>query len=149
MSTALKNTLEKYLRDHHVITLATAGAQGPWASAVFYVADGLDLIFLSAPHTRHAKNFGAGVAGAIHDNLENWEELKGVQLEGQCEMLEGAQRARAIDIYQTRFPITGPDAPAPIAAALDKVNFYRLKATSLSFIDNSQKLGHRETLDIA
>jgi len=148
MTTDLTTTLESYLQDHHVVTLATADSDGPWASAVFYVADGLDLIFLSAPHTRHAKNFDGGVAGAIHDNLENWEELKGVQLEGRCEVLEGDERTQAIGIYQTRFPVTGPDAPAPIAAALDKVNFYRFTATRMNFIDNSQGLGHRESLEL-
>ncbi|APR05899.1 hypothetical protein [Thauera chlorobenzoica] len=35
-----------YLQRHHVMTLATHGAGGPWAAAVFYVNDGADLYFL-------------------------------------------------------------------------------------------------------
>lgn len=144
----LKKTIVDYLREHHVVTLATTGDEGPWASAVFYVADGVDLIFLSAPHTRHARNFDRGVAGAIQDNLDDWESLKGIQLEGHCRLLESEDRTAAISLYSQRFPVTGPDAPAEIAAALDKVNFYRLESKRIWFIDNARGLGHRETLEL-
>lgn len=145
----LKETIAAYLREHHVVTLATMSDDGPWASAVFYVPDGLDLIFLSAPHTRHARNFERGVAGAIQENLDDWQSLKGVQLEGQCEVLKDEERHAAIEIYAQRFPVTGPDAPTEIAAALDKVNFYRLKSDRILFIDNARGLGHRDTLELS
>ncbi len=149
MTSQLKTDIATYLRAHHVVTLATSGSEGPWASAVFYVADHLDLIFLSAPHTRHARNFDGGVAGAIQENLDDWRALKGIQLEGRCHVLTGDERAAAIRTYSERFPVTGPDAPAEIAAALDKVNFYRLKSDRILFIDNARGLGHRETLELS
>lgn len=37
-----------YLREHHVMTVATHGSEGPWAAAVFYVNDGFTLFCLSA-----------------------------------------------------------------------------------------------------
>ena len=46
----------QHLQSHHVATLATTGAQGVWAAAVFYVHDGWALYFLSSPTSRHCAN---------------------------------------------------------------------------------------------
>ena len=48
-----------YLNSHHVLTLATHGPEGVWAAAVFYTNDGFRLYFLSAGHTRRARNMAA------------------------------------------------------------------------------------------
>ena len=46
-----------YIQTHQVMTLATIGDEGVWATAVFYANIDFNLYFLSAPHTRHAQNF--------------------------------------------------------------------------------------------
>ncbi len=61
-----------YLRDHNVMTLATIGAQGLWAAAVFYVNDGFTLYFLSAPTSRHSLNIESQstVAATIQEDYK-------------------------------------------------------------------------------
>ena len=46
LPTKLPQQAAAYLAGHHVMTLATQGADGPWAAAVFYASDGASLIFL-------------------------------------------------------------------------------------------------------
>ncbi|MDP7544375.1 MAG: pyridoxamine 5'-phosphate oxidase family protein, partial [Anaerolineales bacterium] len=86
-----------YLRGHNVMTLATAGEDGPWAAAVFYVNEGFTLNFLSAPTTRHAANIAANpqVAATVQEDYHDWREIKGVQLDGAAVMLSRTESATA------------------------------------------------------
>ena len=138
-----------YLRSHHVMTLATTGPYGLWAAALFYASKDFTLIFLSAAHTRHAQNSAAAprVAATIQENYENWEEIKGIQLEGIVQQLQDEDRQAAIQLYTTRFPFT-IQADSSMKTALTKVNWYQLIPDKLYFIDNSQGLGHRTEIQL-
>ena len=140
------------LHRHHVMTLATYGADGPWAAAVFYVNDGAAFYFLSSPTTRHCRNFAHDprCAATIHDDTSDWAQIKGVQLEGRVSGLGGDDAMRARQRYGEKFPLVGKlaNAPAAIVEALAKVHWYRLDAARLAFIDNSKGFGHREQIDL-
>lgn len=137
-----------YLRAHNVMTLATAGAQGPWAAAVFYASDELELYFLSSAQTRHGADIGAEatVSAAIHEDYRGWPEIRGIQLEGRALRLDGAAREAARECYAAKFPFVSerPGAAPEIARALQRVAWYRLTPSRLYFIDNSLGFGHRE-----
>jgi uncharacterized protein YhbP (UPF0306 family) len=100
-----------YLEDHHVMTLATSGAEGPWAAAVFYVNDGFKLYFLSSRRSRHAGDLSAvgHCAAAIHEDYADWPDIKGIQLEGRVRRLTGAERVAAIARYSMKFPVIRPE----------------------------------------
>jgi uncharacterized protein len=138
-----------YLRAHQVMTLATGGPEGPWAAAVFYVNQTFALYFLSAGHTRHAQNISANqrAAAAIHEDYKDWPDIKGIQLEGLVEQLRGAERDRAISLYQEKYPFIKGAVPQ-LRMSLAKVNWYRLNPTRLYFIDNSKGLGHRDEIKL-
>ena len=146
----MNNQVLTYLKNHNVVTLATNGAQGVWATAVFYVTEGYTLYFLSAPHTRHSKNIAQQpqVAATIQENYATWEEIKGIQLEGKCVEVAAEHRQKVIDLYAQKFPIIGKDAPPQITKALDKINWYQLIPERLFYIDNSKGLGHRVEVEI-
>lgn len=135
-----------YVERHNVLTLATAGPEGPWAAAVFYASEGLRFVFLSSATTRHARNVAANprVAATIQEDYRDWAEIKGVQLEGEARRLDGDERQRAVALYARKFPVAGQDAPEPIARALERVDFYELVPLRLYFIDNSRGFGHRD-----
>lgn len=137
-----------YLAGHHVTTIATAGAEGPWAAAVFYVNEGFDLVFLSSPSSRHAIALreNAAAAATVQEDYSDWRAIRGVQLEGRVEELGGEEAARVRAIYGAKFPIARPgdDTPAPIAAALAKVRWYRFAARRAFWIDNAAGFGKRE-----
>jgi len=139
------------LQDHHVMTLATFDGEAPWAAAVFYASDGLDLVFLSKPQTRHARHLAANArcAVTIQRDYSDWPQIKGIQAEGLCTELLGAEREHAIALYGQRFPLVGRAASAPptIARALALVAWYRFRPRRLYLIDNSLGFGHRDELD--
>ena len=139
--------LADYLAGHNVITLATMSADGPWAAAVCYAVDGFDLIFLSAPHTRHCVHLEQDprVAGTIQEDYGDWRQIQGLQLEGSVKRLRDADRDAALAIYQRKFPfVAGDGSPEAIQRAMSKACLYRLIPRVLYFIDNTRAMGHRE-----
>lgn len=135
------------------MTLATSGAAGPWAAAVFYAHEGAALYFLSAPTTRHARDLAqdARCAATIQHDVADWQAVRGVQIEGRVSILEGDEALHAHSVYAGKFPLVGDPASAPpaIAAALAKIRWYRLDAVRLHLIDNRRGFGQRESFDLA
>lgn len=152
MPVTLPQPVADYLAAHHVMTLATQGAEGPWAAAVFYAADGCSLIFLSSPNTRHCQNLAldARCAATIQEDYSDWAQIKGIQLEGRVIELKGDEERRAQTLYAEKFPIASPlgNVPPAIVKALAKVRWYRLVPERFHFIDNSQGFGHRDEIDL-
>jgi uncharacterized protein YhbP (UPF0306 family) len=138
-----------YLQTHQVMTLATVGPDGVWATAVFYANVEFNLIFLSAGHTRHAQNFHhqEKIAAAIQEDYRDWPDIKGIQLEGNVQQLSGPAQIKAIAHYTKKFPFLA-NANAQITKAMTKVNWYQLTPSRLYFIDNSKGLGHRVEVEI-
>ncbi|MDK9704314.1 MAG: pyridoxamine 5'-phosphate oxidase family protein [Sulfuritalea sp.] len=152
MRGALPQQVADYLAARHVMTLATQGPDGPWASAVFFAHEGGSLIFLSSPATRHCRNLAldARCAATIQEDYSDWAQIKGIQLEGRVVELQGDEEKRAQALYGEKFPIAGPLAKVPpaIVKALAKVRWYRLVPERLHFIDNSKGFGHRDEIDL-
>jgi uncharacterized protein YhbP (UPF0306 family) len=134
------------------MTLATHGAEGPWASAVFYASEGASLIFLSAATTRHCRNLAldARCAATIQEDYREWSQIKGIQLEGRVVELQGEEERRARHLYGEKFPIVGAvaDVSPAIVKALARVRWFRLLPEHLHFIDNSRGFGHRDEIDL-
>lgn len=138
-----------YLTDHNVMTLATHGPRGPWAAAVFYVNTGFTLTFLSSPRSRHAEDLSAdpSCAATIHEDYNDWTEIKGIQIEGRVGVLSGSERIEAARRYAEKFPVTRlASAPELIRAALKRVSWYELVPTRCHFIDNERGFGHRDEI---
>lgn len=149
----LRARVRQYLHAHHVATLATQGPTGPWAAAVFYAGDDTGLYFLSSPRSRHAGNLAQHprVAATVQDDCADWASIKGVQLEGLCGELHGADLEHAQRLYARKFPFTDHLAGAPlaIAQAMARVRWYRLLPERLYFVDNAMGFGHREELSLS
>jgi uncharacterized protein YhbP (UPF0306 family) len=148
MPLLLPQPVADYLSGHHVMTLATQGSDGPWAAAVFYVDDGPSMVFLSSPGSRHGRHLALDprCAATIQDNVAEWAQIKGIQMEGRVVELRGDEQARARRRYAERFPIVGrlAGAPAALVEALARVHWYRLVPERLYFIDNGRGFGHRD-----
>ena len=93
MQDGLREQVQSYLREHHVMTLASHGDEEVWAAAVFYANDGFSIYFLSSPISRHCRNLAGNprVSAAIHEDYADWREIKGVQLEGIASVLAGEE----------------------------------------------------------
>ncbi|MCX7143695.1 MAG: pyridoxamine 5'-phosphate oxidase family protein [Proteobacteria bacterium] len=121
---------------------------GPWAAAVFYANDGFSLYFLSSATSRHVRDIAAQatVAATIQEDYADWREIKGIQLEGTVQQLEGVDEIGARKLYAQKYPVIADidSAPAAIAAALATVRWYRLIPAKVFFVDNSTRFGHRD-----
>jgi uncharacterized protein len=142
-----------YLCKHHVMTIATLGAEGAAAAAVFYVNRGTNLYFLSSPHSRHCRNFmvDARVALTIHEDYSDWSAIKGIQIDALARELDGQEKEDAKRLYGEKFPGVLGDRPvfAALAEALRKVRWYELAAQRIRFINNQRGFGHKEEWSVA
>ena len=59
MNDELANRIAAFLDAYHVMSLATHGPDGPHAANLFYVRDGLSLVWISEPDTRHSRDIAA------------------------------------------------------------------------------------------
>src|SRR5574337_267267 len=152
MTLALPPPVQAVLAAQHVMTLATHGADGPWAAAVFYSRLDDDLVFVSSPASRHARDLArdARCAATIHGPADDWSRIRGIQLEGRVEPLQGGAREQARECYGAKFAFARPAvAAAPILEALARVHWYRLRIARLYFIDNARGFGKRQVFDAA
>lgn len=135
-----------FLAKQCTLSLATISPDGPPQAANLYYAetDDLSLYFISVPGSRHAANIARDprVAATIHADSTTWRDIRGLQLEGTCARVTGAQRARAWAHYTAKFPFVLADAA--LARALHKVNVYRITPRWLRWIDNAAGLGHNQ-----
>ncbi len=147
----LRGRVQAYLAARHVMTLATAGDEGPWAAAVFYVHEDWALYFLSAASSRHGRNLArsARASAAIQEDYADWRDIRGVQLEGAASRLSGNEERRVRTLYGAKFPFLRGEPPAAIAGALAKIGWYKLALERAWFIDNSVAFGHRDEVDLA
>lgn len=151
----LKQRVVDYLRSHNTMTLATTAADLPWAATVFFASDDFKLYFFSAPESRHCQNLAnnARVAVTVQEDYKDWRQIKGIQLEGRVELVDGVvEKAKAMAVYALKYPdviklFTDP-ASGVFHRAFLKVKFYRVVPEKLFFIDNEQGFGKRQELSI-
>jgi hypothetical protein len=84
--------IEEFLREHHVVTLATSNATEPSACSLFYVYDAQERVFVvaSAKDTEHIKNLqhSTNVAGNIPLETKEIGVIRGVQFKATMQLLE-------------------------------------------------------------
>ncbi len=156
MSDELKQQILSYLESHNTMTLGTCFQDVPWAATVFYASDGLKLYFFSAPDSRHCQNLAANprVAATIQEDYKNWQQIKGIQLEGRVILVDSlAEKAKAMAVYARKYPeviklFTNPSSGVFYKAFL-KVKFYCVAPEKVFYIDNAQGFGKRQELVMA
>ena len=156
MSDELKKQVLSYLESHNTMTLGTCFQDVPWAATVFYASDGLKLYFFSAPDSRHCQNLAANprVAATIQEDYKNWQQIKGIQLEGRVILVDSlAEKTKAMAVYARKYPeviklFTNPSSGVFYKAFL-KVKFYCVAPEKVFYIDNAQGFGKRQELVMA
>ncbi len=146
--------LRALLASQRVMTLASIGAQGPWAAAVFYAErfddDRLSLVFVSSPSSRHVAELEADAraAASIHGDAADWRTLQGAQIAGRVRALDGAALHAAQQAYASKFPQIGDPAraPEPIARAFAHVRWLALDVDRVFVTDNAVSFGQRTEL---
>ena len=142
--------IKLFLAAHTTLTLATITEDGrPQAASLFFaeMAD-LSLIFISEQKTLHSLNIKRNkqVAATIYVDGQEWQSIKGIQLEGICMALVGQEARAARAVYLAKYPFIARNRF--LAMMLKIVTFYKIVPTWIRLIDNSRGFGHKEELHL-
>jgi uncharacterized protein YhbP (UPF0306 family) len=153
----LEGIVTRYMDSYAAMTLACSLDDKPWAAAVYYARQGLDLIFFSSPTSRHSTIFSQNpqAAATIHGDYREWREIKGLQMEGHIESVTTAQaKARVISTYLKRHPFVSEffseplSISAEVAKKMSKVQLYLFRPDTILYLDNAIRFGTRWQLEV-
>lgn len=101
--------ITRFLKKHHVLTVATTVDDEPWCANCFYVylEERNALVFTSGDETRHAREFSKNscVAGSVVLETHVIGKIRGIQFQGKITEPEGEALAMAKRAYLKRFPV--------------------------------------------
>jgi uncharacterized protein len=154
MNEKLSQEIGAFLAAHHVMSLATFGAGGAHAANLFYACDGLALVWISEPDTRHSREIEADarVAATVAPDYSDFAAIRGVQIAGTARRIVAAEeRLRLLGLLEARYSFLRQLAalPSKLREAYGRTAVYRLQPTSIVLIDNTKGFGHKETLQIS
>lgn len=142
--------IKQFLAAHTTLTLATVAGDGrPQAAALFFAEmEDLSLVFVSEQKSRHSRNIRRNnrVAATIYADRQEWQSIRGLQLEGTCVRLSGRAAAAARKVYLAKFPFVAQNKF--LALMLNMVSFYKIIPVWFRLVDNSQGFGHKEELHL-
>jgi hypothetical protein len=128
----------KFLRKHHVLTIATTAENEPWCANCFYVylEEENALVFTTDADTRHGEEFLKNplVAGSVVLETIVIGKIQGIQFQGLVSEPEGDMLSKAKWAYLKRFP----------PAVLMDTHLWMVKLTLIKLTDN--RLGFGEKL---
>jgi hypothetical protein len=98
----------KFLKKHHVLTVATTVENEPWCANCFYVylEEENAFVFTTDSDTRHGKEFlkNPFVAGSVVLETLVVGRIRGIQFQGTISEPEGEMLSKAKWAYLKKFP---------------------------------------------
>lgn len=138
MSSKPDSRIVDFIASQKAFTLATCAGGVPWCTTCYYAfdPDGMRLIFMSSPDTRHIGEMvgNSRVAGSILPDRSAIGKVKGVQFTGtgvRCDALPEGNELR--DIYLRRYPF----------AKAMKGECYTVELRSVKMTDNTLGFGKK------
>lgn len=134
-TTELERRGRAILDGNRFMTLATADADGePWASPVFYAADGYSTLYwISSPEATQARNIAVRpqVGIVVYDSRQEPGADEAVYMSATACEPTGADRDRGLEVYLAAAPFTGgPEAFGPPG----RYRLYRATVTAHSML---------------
>jgi uncharacterized protein len=127
----------RFIKKHHVLTLATCSGSNPWCANCFYVyvADKNCLVFTSDNDTRHVRDVlnNSNVAGSIVFETKLVGKIQGIQFTGQMYKPDDQEIYEYKSAYLKRFPY----------AALMNTNLWVVKIGYIKMTDNLLGFGEK------
>jgi hypothetical protein len=134
--TCMDRRIARFIKKHHVLTLATSNGNVTWTSHVFYawLPEETVLVFTTDPDTRHGKEMMSQpvVSGGIVLETKVIGRIRGVQLTGRAESV-GNDPGIYRSAYIKRFPFA-------LAAKLD---LWVLRIEQVKMTDNRLGFGKK------
>lgn len=127
----------KFIKEHHVLTLATSVGDHPYCANIFYAWMEREsmFVFTSGEETKHAADALANsrVAASIVLETKVVGKIRGLQVCGNVYRPEGELHARARKRYLRKFPY----------AAVMGLDLWVLEPDSLKLTDNRLGFGKK------
>ncbi|MDR1897868.1 MAG: pyridoxamine 5'-phosphate oxidase family protein [Prevotellaceae bacterium] len=125
----------RFIKKHHLLTLATCTDSVPYCSNMFYalLEQEFYLIFTSDTKTRHIAEVlkNPVVAGSIALETETVGKIQGLQFCGKMMEMSGKPKIKATTAYLKRFPY----------AVLSGTPIWAIEITYTKFTDNRLGFG--------
>jgi uncharacterized protein YhbP (UPF0306 family) len=103
--------ITRFIRKHHIFTLATSADNKPYTCSCFYVyrEDINMFVFTSDEGTRHTNEMTVNpyVSGAIALETLVVGKIQGIQFTGTVHKLKGKEYKEGLASYLLRFPVAG------------------------------------------
>ncbi len=129
----------RFLKRHHVLTIATSVENEPWCANCYYVylEDENVIVFTTDTDTKHGQDFVKNpvVAGAVVLETRVIGKIRGVQFQGIVSEPDGVIFEKANTAYLKRFPV----------AVLMETHLWVVKLTLLKMTDNRLGFGKKIT----
>lgn len=126
-----------FIRQHHVLTLATVVENDPWCSNCFYTYLEAEncFVFTSDDNTKHAQDAlrNTNVAGSVVLETNVVGKIRGIQFRGTMERPDEELHKQAKKAYLKKFPY----------AALMKTSLWVLHPIYIKMTDNRLGFGKK------
>ena len=126
-----------FIKEHHVLTLATCEDSNPWCANCFYVylEDENCFVFTTDDETKHARDSekNPNVAGSVVLETNTVGKIRGVQFCGIMERPSKELKSKTKKAYLKRFPY----------AALMKTSLWIVKLNYIKMTDNRLGFGKK------
>jgi uncharacterized protein len=133
----IDNRIIRFLRKHHVLTVATSVDNEPWCANCFYVyiIDENAIVFTTDPDTRHGKEFliNSTVAGSVVLETPVIGKLRGIQFQGAVLEPDDELTKKVRNEYLKRFPV----------AMLMETHLWIVRLTHVKMTDNRLGFGKK------
>ena len=127
----------KFIKKHHVLTIATSADGEPWCANCFYayMEEENCFIFTTDDDTRHGREFemNSRVAGSVVLETTVVGKIQGIQFQGLVSRPEKDEEKKVNSAYLKRFPF----------AALMDTSLWVVKLTHVKFTDNRLGFGKK------
>lgn len=126
-----------FIKEHHVLTLATISENIPWCANCFYVylEDENCFVFTSDDDTKHIQNVknNSNVAGSVVLETKTVGKIRGIQFQGILEKPGKELAMKVKKAYLKKFPF----------AVLMKTSLWILKPGFIKMTDNRLGFGKK------
>jgi len=126
-----------FIKEHHVLTLATSVNNNPWCANCFYIylEEENCFVFTSDNGTKHVEDtkLNKNVAGSVVLETNTIGKIRGIQFRGTMEVPEKNLSGKAKKAYLTRFPY----------AVLMKTTLWILHINYIKMTDNRLGFGKK------
>lgn len=133
----INQKITEFIKDHHVLTLATSNDNKPYCCSCFYIymQDYNMFVFTSDFETKHVSDIDKNkqVAGAIALETSIVGKIRGLQFCGEIEELKDDKLKLAKKAYLKKFPI----------ARMAKLNLWGLTPNFMKLTDNRLGFGKK------